>query len=325
MSSRRWAGFCAGIAFLPCLASAHSIPLDLSGYADGSGAVSIQFHGDTVDPYFALQALLLARRNGLDISAYSAKWADWLVARQKPDATFDRFCRTGPVWSPCKTADADDSLLALWLEFLRTMPAGSLKSHPAWLHSEKVSQLALSRLLDPKRGIYLVSPVYQYGLFMDNLEVWAGEHAGTPAEDSARSRLAESIDGRFWDAGTGRYLVSTQSGQKLVKPAFYPDAVAQIYPLLEGFPILRGSAHAWYTHWIEEYRSTWLKQAHSDFAWGLVALVAWKQDDPDSARCWLRATLPYRHTVHWTVTDEVVLQILNEHHVTPAGSGADCS
>jgi hypothetical protein len=54
-------------------------------------------------------------------------------------------------------------------------------------------------------------------------------------------------------------------------------------------------------------------------------LVAWKQDDPDSARCWLRATLPYRHTVHWTVTDEVVLQILNEHHVSPAGSGADCS
>ena len=34
-------------------------PLDLSGYADAAGAISVQHQGGTVDPYFALQALLL--------------------------------------------------------------------------------------------------------------------------------------------------------------------------------------------------------------------------------------------------------------------------
>jgi hypothetical protein len=34
----------------------------------------------------------------------------------------------------------------------------------------------------------------------------------------------------------------------------------------------------------------------------------------------LRTTLPYRHTAHRTVTDEVVVQILNAHHVVPANT-----
>ncbi|OZB44957.1 MAG: hypothetical protein B7X46_06390 [Thiomonas sp. 15-66-11] len=324
MTSRSWLRCLAGIPLLAFLATAEAVPLDLSGYAGDSGAISIQFHGDTVDPYFALQALLLAQQNGLSIAAYSTKWANWLLARQKPDATFDRFCRNGPVWAPCKTADADDSLLALWLKFLRTMPA-ELKRNPAWRHSEKVSQLALSRLVDPSRGIYLVSPVYQHGLFMDNLEVWSGKPNRAAAENAAHPSLAESIDKTFWDSKTKRFLVSTQPGQEQVKPAFYPDAVAQIYPLLENYPLIPGGAHAWYAQWIKQYRGLWLRQVHTDFAWGLVALVAWKQGDVGSARCWLRTTLPFRHTAHWTVTDEVVVQILNAHHVAPANKKENCT
>ena len=59
--------------------------LDLTGYAEADGAITIQHKGDTIDPYFALQALLLAKEHGLDTSRVAARWADWLVQRQKPD------------------------------------------------------------------------------------------------------------------------------------------------------------------------------------------------------------------------------------------------
>jgi len=35
-------------------------PLDLRGYMDSSGAITVHHNGQSVDPYFALQALLLA-------------------------------------------------------------------------------------------------------------------------------------------------------------------------------------------------------------------------------------------------------------------------
>ena len=56
--------------------------LELQGYVDDSGAITILNGGDTTDPYFALQALLLAHDNGMDISAPALKFANWLVTHQ---------------------------------------------------------------------------------------------------------------------------------------------------------------------------------------------------------------------------------------------------
>lgn len=316
---------CAGIVLSATVAVAPAAEaLDLKGFADPSGAIAIQHGGATIDPYFTLQALLIAHENGLDISAYGPQWVNWLLPRQKPDATFDRFCREGTAWAPCKTADADDSLLALWLKFMETMPA-ELKRNPAWQKSQRAAKATLARLVDPMRHVYLVSPVYQHGLFMDNLEVWSYAPARAAAEGPKFPSLSQSIQKVFWDAEGKRYLVSTQPGQKDTTHAFYPDAVAQIFPLLVDFPHIPGGQRAWYRKWIKAHRSDWLAQVKTDFAWGLVALVAWKQGDTPSARCWLRTTLPARHTFHWTVTDEVVLQVLTANRVTAAEPTDACS
>ena len=40
-----------------------------------------------------MQALLLAHDNGMEISEPAEKFVNWLLPRQKPDGTFDRFCR----------------------------------------------------------------------------------------------------------------------------------------------------------------------------------------------------------------------------------------
>ena len=248
--------------------------LNLTGYADDSGAISVQREGATLDPYFALQALLLAHDSGLDARVPSVRWADWLAVRQKPDGTFDRFCRRGNVWAPCKTADADDALLAMWLRFLETMPQ-ELVRRPLWRESHARARRALAALLDPARGIYLVSPVYQHGLFMDNLEVWHYKPAHRAASASGKPGLTRAIRDVFWDLEQERFLVSTQPEQRDQKHSFYPDAVAQIFPLWIGYPVPGANGRQWYKRWQEAHREEWLLQVETDFAWGMVAIVAW--------------------------------------------------
>lgn len=319
---------CAAVLFALALSSlfarAQGAVLNLAGYADPSGAITIQHKGGTVDPYFALQALLLAQEHGLDTSRDAIRWAEWLLPKQKPDGTFDRFCRQGTVWAPCKTADADDSLLAFWLKFLESHPA-ELKRNAAWQKSHAAARESLKRLEDKGRGIYMVSPVYLHGLFMDNLEVWSYAPARAGVQTPKNPDFGRSIHSVFWDEGAKRYHVSTQLEQRAADPAtFYPDAVAQIFPLLVKFPHIPGGAKPWYQQWMKRHRAEWLRQVKTDFAWGLVAVVALDQGDTASARCWLRSSLPARHGPHWTVTDEVTAQILNNRSVTAADAKENC-
>ncbi len=302
--------------------------LQLDGFADAQGAISVQHQGDTVDPYFALQALLLAHDNGLDIRQPAVAWIDWLVTKQKPDATFDRFCRNGPVWAACKTADADDALLALWIRLLDTQP-GALQRQPELRRSRERSALALNHLLDPLRGVYLVSPVYQHALFMDNLEVLSAlQEAPSKRQSKNAVSLAKNIQGVFWDAKDGRYLVSTQPEQKEEKHSFYPEHVAQIYPLMFDVPLAQSrhapNRQARYTSWMAAHRATWLTQSRHDFSWGLIAIVALRLGDRATAACWLRESAPARRTVHWIVTDDVAEQILRAQGVEMADPSAHC-
>lgn len=291
--------------------------LDLAGYQDSAGAITVLQGGDLVDPYFAMQALLLAHDNGLDVAATSANWIAWLAPRQKLDGTFDRFCRRGPVWLGCRPADADDSLLALWLHLLELDPA-VLKKNPALRESHARATHTLSALYQPSEGIYLVSPVFQHGLFMDNLEVWSYLEASQPRSPRTRA-LGQAIFQTFWDASRDRFLVSTQPEQRSVPPSFYPEHVAQIFPLLFGFPLLPVDAQDYYRAWMRQHRAAWLDQVHHDFAWGVLAVLALQRGDSATARCWMTTAGRYRHSSHWAVTDEAAYQILTHRGIEPFG------
>jgi hypothetical protein len=271
-----------------------------------------------------MQALLLAHDNGLDIAAPAAKFAAWLVPRQKPDGTFDRFCRGADRrWVSCKTADADDSLLAIWMRLLETMP-GQRDRNPALKKSFATSQASLQHLYQPSRGIYMVSPVYLHGLFMDNLEVWSLKtRLKGPAQRLEADKLAKAIQATFWEPVNKRYLVSTQLEQRSQQPAFYPDHVAQIFPLLVDFP-LPGDARQYYREWMRLHRGDWLAQGRADYPWGLLAVLAMRQNDVASARCWLREAAPMRHSARWAVTDEAAFQLLTAKGLQPAGKESNC-
>ncbi|HUP29100.1 MAG TPA: hypothetical protein VM122_02925 [Usitatibacter sp.] len=285
--------------------------LDLAGFQDREGAITVQHGADTVDPYFALQALLLAQRHGLDATEAAQRWIAWLLPRQKPDATFDRFCRSGAAWAPCKTADADDSLLALWMQLLESMPGG-FKADPARAASHAASGRALERLFMPSWGVYHASPVYLHALFMDNLEVWSR----LPARSEAARALERGIQSTFWDPASQRYRVTTQLAAR--GDAFYPDAVAQIYPLYLDFPAAPRERSRHYRDWMRQHGARWLAQGKDDFAWGLVAVVAWREGDRRATGCWMREAQALRRGPHWTVTDEVAYQVLEAKGAAPA-------
>ena len=269
--------------------------------------------------------MLLARENGLDISLYAEKWADWLIARQRLDGSFDRFCRTGPIWLGCKSADADDALLAIWMKFLDTMPR-QLNEKPSWRKSYDAAAKTLAQLRDPKRGVYIVSGLFPHGLFMDNLEIWSYKTTRAGYLQSVEAReFARAIRSTFWDAKSSRFLVSTQPEQKDLSHTFYPEHVAQIFPLLFDFPLLPDDSHRYYRQWMKLHRATWLEQVKTDYAWGLLAFLAWKEHDRTSAQCWLRESLPYQQTGHWTVTDEVVAQILMKNGISAASAKTECN
>lgn len=298
---------------------------ELDGYTDASGAITVLRGGNSADPYFAMQALLLAHENGMDISEPAEKFVNWLVPYQKPDGTFDRFCRgVDKKWQSCKAADADDSLLAFWLKLLETMPE-KMSKNPVWMKSYVTSKRSLEHLFQPSRGIYMVSPLVLHGLFMDNLEVWSFKaHLKQPKQRGEANTLAKAIHDTFWDPVNKRFLVSTQLEQRAQKPAFYPDHVAQIFPLLVGFPLLPGDAKRYYRNWMAVHRTEWLGHGQADYPWGLLAVLALRQNDKASARCWLREAAPLRHSTRWAVTDEASLQILLSKGLTPSSSAADC-
>ena len=319
--------FVAATLLLAGGAAAAATPVDLKGYGDGAGPITVLNGGDSSDPYFALQALLLAHDNGLDIAEPGLRFARWLVPWQKPDGTFDRFCRSkaGP-WVACQAADADDALLALWLRLLEALPQAAVQATPALVKSHSVSQAALDHLYQPSRGVYMVSPLVLHGLFIDNLEVWSlRNRPGLRTSEGANPGLARSIHQTFWDPVNRRFLVSTQLEHRAEPQAFYPHHVAQVFPLLVGFPLLPADARSHYREWMRAHRAEWLRQGKADYPWGLLAVLALQQNDTASARCWLRETAGMRHSARWAVTDEVSYQIVTSRGLRPASANSSCA
>jgi hypothetical protein len=274
--------------------------LDLQGYADAQGAISVLHQGPRVDPYFALQALLLARDHGVDVLDLQARFIDWLAQAQPATGVLARYCRAAQGWRACARADADDAALALWLRLLRGVPAAQRPGLRADLLQARAEQ-QLRALYNPRTGLYIVSPELPYSLWMDNLEVWTAW---------PQRALSEALMAHFWQPQQQRFRTSTQPGHRERPERFYPEQAAQIYPLLTGWLPPGQDAAALYARWMQAHRGDWLAHMAHDYPWAPIALLAWQHGDTSSVRCWQQRAAPMRHGDRWTVTDEVVAQLL---------------
>jgi hypothetical protein len=307
---------CASSGYTAQSAASQFVPRN---YRSADGALLLQTNGNYVEPYFATKALITAQDAGLDIRQAGLNWIRWALPRQNKDGRFDRYCqKAGADWKPCGAADADDSMLALWLQLLyRLAPDSGIPSE--WQVSAQKAQAQLAKLRNGRLGIYHVSGRNHVALFMDNMEVYSalkdialaqarfGDQQAAQATNKQAGNLVAAIDHVFWDKTHKWFRSSMQKNQ----PAFYPDVVAQVYPLLAGFPLKNENAHSVWSTWRSKFASAWLEDRYDPHPWGLVALAALKMGDQSSALCWLIHSESLRYSPRWNILEEAVFQGLN--------------
>lgn len=298
-----------------CLSAHSGEELLLQNYRLPDGALVLQTHGDYVEPYFATKALLVAQDAGLNVNEAARAWIEWAMARQRKDGSFDRYCRKrGEDWKRCGPADADDAMLALWLQLLyRCAPDTGIPA--SWRYSIFRARSELTKLRDGHAKVYWVSNRNHVALLMDNVEIYSafkdiaaaenrfGDQRAADATSREAETLAAGIRNVFWDQRNHWFRPSIQKN----KPAFYPDVVAQIYPWLANLPASEDQREAW-ENWKKRFASAWLETKYDPHPWGLVALAAAKEGDEASAICWLDHSQSLRYSPRWNVLEEAVYQ-----------------
>ena len=107
----------------------------------------MRLNGVGIDPYFAAKALLAASDAQLDARQAALAWIAWLLPRQRPDGSFDRYCVKNGRYRACADAETDDAMIATWIELLaRFAPPDGLPA--AWELSLNRAGLHLDTLLD---------------------------------------------------------------------------------------------------------------------------------------------------------------------------------
>ncbi len=288
-------------------------------YSKPDGALVLLTDGNYVEPYFATKALLTAQDAGLDVRTSALAWIHWVLPRQRQDGRIDRYCLTNTnTWKRCAHADADDSMLALWLQLLYRMAPDSGLPAP-WEESADRAQRHLASLRNRRLGVYHISHRNHVALLMDNVEVYSalrdiaaaqarfGDRQAAENTSAAARQLAASIRGIFWDKHAQRFRVSIQ---KQRPGSFYPYAVAQVFPLMAGLPVREDPRAAW-EQWRNTYGADWLEQRQDPHPWGLLAMAAIEMNDINTAVCWLSQSEPFRYSPRWNVLEEAVYQGLH--------------
>jgi len=278
-----------------------------------NGAITVFAHGDYVEPYTAIKALLIAHRLGVDVSAPASTLVHWLLAYQQANGPFPRICRSGSAeWLACGPADADDSLAVFWCtansEILpddRTLDASCRKS----LEN-------LATLWNPQLSTFRALFGQPVAYFADNVEVigaldWlrlnkatAARYASELAKLPSRSVMMAALSHNY-----GFHPERTLEPQRASLPAtpyaFYPYAVAPVYTWLYDLDNGPVAIRNW-ALWKKRYGRAWLKGETDHFPWGLIAVAAYKLGDLKTAEIWLGKSADWRQQGRWNVLEEGV-------------------
>ena len=250
-------------------------------YMNGSKA------GD-VNPYFACVAALglLAETENRPITEAEKKavgrYLDWHTGvLLETDGKMGIYRKEGEELIYREKADSEDGYLGMYLflmgEYLEKTESTELPE--SW---EKGIRLALKKLQSLMQdGITQVSEENTTAYLMDNLEVWKGlyklEQAGV--EDAhlireLRGKLQEQIENTFWDDETQKWRI-IRDRDLYDSTEFYPDGIAQIYPLIYEFPVKeKRTQKKLYVRFTEKFQWQKLSERSTKFLWTMTGMAA---------------------------------------------------
>ena len=303
-------------------------PVMFNNFIVSNGAITVFAHGDYVEPYTAIKALLITHRLGGNIQAPAAALAHWLLPYQQANGPFPRICRSGSSdWLACGPADADDSLAVFWC-----LMVNEILAHDRTLDASCTKSLEqLATLWNPELNTFQAVFGQPNAYFADNVEIidalsrlranpiTSERYAASLRKLPSRSLMLAALSHNY-----GFYPDIVMEPQRASIPAtphgFYPYGVAPAYTWI--YDISSGSiAIRNWTIWKHRYGKTWLDGKSDHFPWGLVAWAAYKLGDIKTAQNWLQRSAQWRQQGRWNVLEEGVRlgleNALNTKHPHP--------
>ncbi|HCW50712.1 MAG TPA: hypothetical protein DGR79_01395 [Clostridiales bacterium] len=284
-----------------------------------SGAITTRPGGDRIVPYFAnIAALALVERRPGDVKAYM----EWYLAHlNRPD----RWGLHGTVYDyrvtadgrevPTGTYDSADSYAATFLALLRvyldhTGDRGFVMEH---LPEIELVASVITGLQDSD-GLVWATPARVEKYLMDNCENFrglvdyaavlssVGREPEARAVREAAGRILAGVQGRLWNPKRGNYdwaiytlrLGGLRIGEVSRKSSWsrwYPDSVAQVFPVISG--VLEPGdprAAALYQN-LNEWHPGWVHQTKDDpHPWSVLGYAAALMGDHERAFTFVRST-----------------------------------
>tara|TARA_B100001105_G_scaffold252822_1_gene245159 strand:- start:636 stop:1835 length:1200 start_codon:yes stop_codon:yes gene_type:complete len=288
-----------------------------AGHVDGAGRAWQQ-----VSAYQANLAVLGAL--AVDAPGTLPLAADWLRWQARHAATggasagvvLDHWVREGQATatpcppdlarSLCHHVDADDSTAAsllLLADAMQRQGADAVLAEAPVRNALAQAAAAIERLTLGD-GLTLAKPLHRVVYTMDQVEVlaarlawgrllralWADE-AGQRHQEEMAARLATAMQERLWQADAGWWRVSLGTPARPRPPRWYPDTMAQAWPLLWGVGDAQRNAEAWrraIQGWQQPPLDWSSRSVDPDgFWWPAVAVAARCTGDDERARAWL--------------------------------------
>lgn len=278
-------------------------------------AIKSEEDSGTVVPYFAAQAAmgLLAGQPQEEMLEKVADYLAWHAGKiVENDGIVYDYQRTEEGLTAKEKYDSIDSYLAAFLTLLATYQekGGELSSIPMWQQAVEIGVDTLKEL--SPEGLSMVSYKKATCYLMDNVEVqeaWqklGGLFAsGDPALSGWRrleelqreaaeqqERNLQQIRTVLWNTKEQRYEVGLGGNGIVIHfqgyEEWYPDAIAQVYPLAMGIePERAESGEALYRKITQQHAWKYLMLEDSTFDWSVLSYIAAKQGDIESAEYYL--------------------------------------
>ena len=255
-------------------------------YMNGSKA------GD-VNPYFACMAALglLAETKNCPMTETEQKavgrYLDWHTGvLLETDGKMGIYRKEGGELIYKEKADSEDGYLGMYLflmgKYLEKTESTDLPE--SWKNGISLALKKIQSLMQD--GITQVSEENTTVYLMDNLEVWKGlyelELAGledTQAISEIRKKIQKQIEKIFWDDANQRWRIIGNS-DRYHQTEFYPDGVAQIYPLIYEFPVKeKKKQKVLYDQFTERFQWQKLNKKRTGFLWAMTGMAAAQMRD----------------------------------------------
>jgi len=251
-----------------------------------------------VNPYFSCRAALgllegtAAEREISAVSRYLNRHTEILL---DSDGAVGVYEEKGDTLVRTDKGDSEDAYLGVYLELLGKylLTVGGTEELYSWEEGLRTAVDALESLTED--GLTKVSAANDTKYLMDNLEAWKGLATAEDGLDALfgdsaalsdvrerignmRRLMEERITEAFWDKKEKRWMVI--EGVSSPAEEFYPDWVAQIYPLIYEFPVKSRSAQRRLYHdFSEEFSWETVEKDPTEFVWAMVGMGAAQTGD----------------------------------------------